>query len=222
MKPRAIVRLVESHASHAQVAWLESLDTLTASRDAARAWREQRYQFAYRVGEALIHAGDNGTSISGPVVYGVWLRWGLLYVGQTIDARRRLRDLPIGESHHLANTFPPELWERIIVIAWHRLTSARELLTRLGPKPIGLALEHRLLLHGAPLVNSSRRTTQGRWRAVDWSRSRSVGARATDVEKLFSQVRALWVAAEQSNVDGDAPSDVVRCVRPADMLRSSM
>lgn len=64
-----------------------------------------------------MHCDSSGTA--GPVLYGVFASGaGLCYVGQTQEAERRLRDLPVGESHHLANTVPPEVWERVVVIRW--------------------------------------------------------------------------------------------------------
>lgn len=98
--------------------WLGSLTALTGSADAARQWRERRYAFAYRLGEELAGQSSTNPAVTGSAVYGIWLRWGLLYVGQTTEASRRLRDLPVGESHHLANTFPPEIWDRVVVIDW--------------------------------------------------------------------------------------------------------
>jgi hypothetical protein len=60
--------------------------------------------------------------VTGDVLYGVYIAGGgLLYVGQTHDAWRRLRDLPVGESHHLATTVPPETWERVAVVQWPEL-----------------------------------------------------------------------------------------------------
>lgn len=89
--------------------WLTSLQELTSSPDEARRWRERRYSFAYRLGQMLVAESETRGAGAGPIIYGVWLSWGLLYVGQTTKASRRLRDLPVGESHHLANTFPPEI-----------------------------------------------------------------------------------------------------------------
>lgn len=34
-------------------------------------------------------------------------------------------DLPIGESHHLANSFPPEIWTRVVVVYWGQLIETR-------------------------------------------------------------------------------------------------
>ena len=70
----------------------------------------------------LVDSGPGIPPVSDHAVYGVYVTGaGLLYVGQTRDARRRLRDLPVGESHHLATTVPPEIWERVLVIQWPAL-----------------------------------------------------------------------------------------------------
>ena len=70
----------------------------------------------------LVDSGPGIPPVSDHAVYGVYVTGaGLLYVGQTRDARRRLRDLPVGESHHLATTVPPETWERVLVIQWPAL-----------------------------------------------------------------------------------------------------
>jgi hypothetical protein len=125
-----------------------------------------RYAFAHRLGTALTGGGISAFTISGSVVYGVWLNWGLVYVGQTGEAQRRLRDLPVGESHHLANTFRPEIWSRVIVVEWPRLATARAAIERLSEPIVGLALEHRLQASVTPLANASRRKPDGDWTAV--------------------------------------------------------
>ncbi len=94
--------------------WLRGLTALTGSAAAARQWRERRYDFAHRLGEKLVGQCAADPPVEGSAIYGIGLKWGLLYVGQTNDAARRLRDLPVGESHHLANTFPPEIWDRVV------------------------------------------------------------------------------------------------------------
>jgi hypothetical protein len=200
-------------------AWLGSLNRLTGTPEAARVWRERRYRFAHRLGEALVGTTSGQAAIVGPAVYGVWLSWGLLYIGQTTDAGRRLRDLAIGESHHLANTFPPETWDRVVVVAWTRLPEAAEVVERLGVQSIGLALEHRLQSWAQPLANAARRTTEGGWRQVDWTRSTSTGARvAADVDTLFLRVRSLWTAAETGAPASPPLDEAVRCVAPARLL----
>jgi hypothetical protein len=171
------------------------------------------------LGRALVGPTSSSPAIAGAALYGVWLAWGLLYVGQTMEAERRLRDLPVGESHHLANTFPAEIWHRVLVVAWPSLPEAGEPVDRLGVQTVGLALEHRLQMWAAPLVNASRRTSTGGWRDVDHARSRSVGARAAaSVDALFASVQSVWSAAvEADRRDGDLPP-YVRCVHTEDLL----
>lgn len=118
--------------------WRQSLLELTGNETAASDWRRNRYAFAHRLGAAL--AGGEGTNpgTSGSVLYGIWLNWGLIYVGQTGEAQRRLRDLAVGESHHLANTFPPEIWSRVVVIEWPRLQAASAVIERSSAPVVGL------------------------------------------------------------------------------------
>ena len=95
------------------------LDSL-GSPERVLAWQDRRYRFAHRIGKLLTDPAPPETApVTGHVVYGVYVAGaGLLYVGQTGKAKRRLRDLPVGESHHLATTVPPETWERVIVVQW--------------------------------------------------------------------------------------------------------
>lgn len=188
--------------------WLGSLNALTNSAEAARDWRKRRYAVAHRLGEELAGQTLTHPAVAGPAVYGIWLPWGLLYVGQTREASRRLRDLPVGESHHLANTFPSEIWDRVVVIDWPALPEAQTVMTQLDPTAIGLALEHRLRVGLQPLANSSRRTKGGGWRTVDRATSRSRGAQAEGaVGALAEIVDQLWdVAAAHEN--GCAPLPV--------------
>jgi hypothetical protein len=199
--------------------WRQGLLDLTSSEEQARQWRRRRYRFAHLLGQQLVGPTATSPGLTGPAVYGVWLDWGLLYVGQTQEAERRLRDLPIGESHHLANTFPPEIWHRIVVIAWSRLPQGSQLLGALPSKVIGLALEHRLQLWLNPLANASRRTATGSFRDVDWSTSRSLGAHhAAGTDELFDAVRAVWLEAQKSAPEDRFGADVVRTVLPQTLL----
>lgn len=196
-------------------AWRDSLHDLTASRDAVRAWRHARYQFAYRLGQELV----GSPPLQGPVLYGVWLRWGLLYIGQTLDAERRLRDLPIGESHHLATTFPPEIWDRVVVISWPQLPPAQALATEHPDDLVGLALEHSLQSRLSPLANSERRTSDGSWRNVVWAASRSRGARlAPQIKELVRAVKAEWDDAARAEPGVSQRSPACRIVFPDALL----
>ncbi|WP_143049599.1 hypothetical protein [Asanoa ishikariensis] len=164
-------------------------------------------------------ASHGRPAMEGPLIYGVWLRWGLLYVGQTREGERRLRDLPVGESHHLANTFPPEIWHKVVVIAWPRLAEAERLAGVLQPDLVGLALEHRLQNELRPLANSERRKSDGSWREVDWRASSSRGARtAHAVDDLFHAVRQVWDEAASRSEQDEHASAVCRVVFPETLL----
>jgi hypothetical protein len=124
----------------------------------------------------------------------------LLYVGQTGDARRRLRDLPVGESHHLATTVPPEIWERVVVVQWPSLLNRisrdeAQVAERLQPSTCGLAMEYLLQVCYRPLLNSRRRSNDGVWTARNIESSRSKGAIArSELPELFGEVRGQWEA----------------------------
>ena len=134
---------------------------------------------AYRIGTLLTEAHAPAPAAIGPALYGVYLPGtGLCYVGQTQEARRRLRDLPIGESHHLAMTAPPELWTRVIVVQWAELlvrATEREWIIP-DMKACGQALEYLLHCHFRPTINCYARTTDGRYRERPPERSKSNAA----------------------------------------------
>jgi hypothetical protein len=199
--------------------WLGGLNALTASAAAARQWRERRYAFAHRLGEKLVGQTSTHPPIAGSAIYGIWLKWGLLYVGQTNEASRRLRDLPVGESHHLANTFPPEIWDRVVVIDWPSLAEAKAALAQLDPVTVGLALEHRLQVRVQPLANASRRTKGGGWRDIDRGKSKSRGAQAADaIGDLADEVDRLWDIAAVHEAESTPLPAELRSVRPGDLL----
>jgi hypothetical protein len=192
--------------------WWHAMRDVAATRATSLAWRQHRYKFAHRLGREL------GGGLSGPAVYGVWLQWGLLYVGQTLEAERRLKDLAIGESHHLANTYPPEIWHHVVVVAWPQLPEAARVLESLSPKAVGEGLEHRLQEALAPLANASRRTSDGRWRDVDWKTSRSLGARTgKQIDDLFGAVLEAWNKAAGAQKGENLPSSS-RVVFPPQLL----
>lgn len=191
-------------------AWLDAVRSLTASRSTSQGWRERRWRFAWELGSALVAETPQHPVVSGPALYGVWLPWGSLYVGQTLDGFRRLRDLPVGESHHLATTFPPEIWERIAVVSWARLPEATSLVEEFGARAVGLALEYGLQSNEHALANSARRAGSGGWRAVNLAASRSLGARTVGhVEPLLTRVLHLWDGHE-----GDQVAGLLRTVYP--------
>jgi hypothetical protein len=175
------------------------LDSL-ASSERVLAWQDRRYRFAHRVGQLLTNpAWPGAASVAEHVVYGVYVAGaGLLYIGQTGDAKRRLRDLPVGESHHLATTVPPETWDRVIVVQWPDLLPSMpysELLAaeQLGLQTSGLALEHLLQVTYRPVMTARRRSSTGEWaaRRIDSSRSRGA-VKSARLPHLFDAVRAVW------------------------------
>jgi hypothetical protein len=180
--------------------WRNALLDALASPGDVMAWQDRRYQFAYQVGQLLVGSPGPGIpQVSDHAVYGVYVTGGgLLYVGQTSDARRRLRDLPVGESHHLATTVPPETWERVIVVQWPALLTrippqqARQA-QQLGPADCGLGIEYLLQITYRPVMTARRRSTAGGWSARHIETSRSRGAAAsTKIPALFQAVQAQW------------------------------
>lgn len=182
-------------------AWRSSLVTLLGEASLLARWQERRYQFAHRVGALLTEIHGDSSATVGSVLYGVFASGaGLCYVGQTQEAERRLRDLPVGESHHLANTVPPEVWERVVVIRWPLLLSEAPRseqmeVEAMGSAVCGLALEHALQLATAPPLNSRRRRTSGDWQPRDLARSRSRGAvHSQRIPQLSRLTLAAWNA----------------------------
>ncbi|MFE9249875.1 hypothetical protein [Streptomyces sp. NPDC007088] len=181
--------------------WRDSLATLLGDASLLGRWQERRYRFAHGVGALLTEPYGESAAMTGPVLYGVFAGGaGLCYVGQTQEAERRLRDLPVGESHHLANTVPPELWERVVVIRWPLLIPSapadeQSIAAETGPQVCGLALEHALQVATAPPLNSRRRRTTGDWQPRNLAQSRSRGAvRAQSLPGLSALVLAAWHA----------------------------
>ena len=188
--------------------WTSSLLAMTRTPSRASTYLDDRLKFTNHLARQLME-GVGGCS---RVVYGVWLDGHKkpIYIGQTADAHRRLWDLPIGESHHLSNSFPPEIWRRVVVVQWGHLF--RELgdgcvpifagLRDMGVaeetkqlKVIGLGLEHLLQSRDRPLMNRRTKRRDGTWGQVNWSRSASLGARAAPfLGPLFGKVDEVWKA----------------------------
>jgi hypothetical protein len=199
--------------SDAYAAWREALQEFTSDARSFAEWREHRYAFAHRLGRLLTEAHPPTPAAVGHALYGVYVTGTSLcfYVGQTKNAKRRLRDLPIGESHHLAVTIPPELWSRVIVVQWPELLSQipdheRERALD-DPDTCGMALEHLMQCELHPVVNCFARTTDGRYRERPPERSKSNGARsASRFPKLFETVLETWSALEDFPHDGTGPA----------------
>lgn len=196
------------------------------TREEALDFLDRRYAYTAAVAQALtrhLPASDDGED---DALYGVWL--GPLaepvYIGQTEHARRRLWDLPVGESHHLANSFPPETWGRVVVVRWHDLVERGisqlhprylHLLTRLQREKriprrkanlvggVGLAFEYLLQREYNPVFNATRKQRDGTRKLVHRDKSRSVGAvLAPHVADLFEEVHAAWRDAALTPADG--------------------
>ncbi|MFJ7049753.1 hypothetical protein ACIQVC_41035 [Streptomyces sp. NPDC101112] len=187
--------------------WRSSLTTLLGDASLLARWQERRYRFAHQVGALLTEVHGDGSITVGPALYGVFASGaGLCYVGQTQEAERRLRDLPVGESHHLANTVPPEVWERVVVIRWPLLLSeapASEQMEveAMGSTVCGLALEHTLQVATAPPLNSRRRRTAGDWQHRNLTQSRSRGAIHSQlIPELSRLTLAAWKALSEVEV----------------------
>jgi hypothetical protein len=189
--------------------WRSALSDALSGPASVMAWQDRRYRFAYKVGQLLVGASPDGSPITDHVVYGVYVAGGgLVYVGQTADAKRRLRDLPVGESHHLATTVPPEIWERVIIVQWPSLLNRisadeRHAVKQLELVTCGLAMEYRLQVTCRPLMTARRRSTKGGWSARNIDSSRSQGAVASSrLPELFSQVQEHWNALVNASWNG--------------------
>ncbi len=95
--------------------WVQIVRNLTGTVRSALEYRQLRSKSSAEIARTILQAvGCSEARAMVPpnsipaVVYGVWLdghsQHEPVYIGQTRDAARRLWDLPIGESHHLANT----------------------------------------------------------------------------------------------------------------------
>lgn len=189
-----------------QSQWLAAIRALTATPEDAAEYLDRRLRFTTEVARALSHDDRARDSL----VYGVWLERhkSPVYIGQTTEGRRRLWDLPIGESHHLANSFPAEIWGRVAVVYWGQLLAARsdlfaEVTAALKPvvgddpmqvnQSIGLGLEFLLQHNTQPLFNRRKKRRDGTWRTVEWHNSESVGARTSPhLASLFNEVFGVW------------------------------
>ena len=224
--------MTANELDHAFDRWRSAMADALTSPDRVMAWQDRRYSFAYRLGQLLVSPPSAaGSPVTGHVVYGVYVPGGgLVYVGQTGEAQRRLRDLPVGESHHLATTVPPETWERVIVVEWPSMLprlSAGEgrVAEQLGLSTCGLAIEYSLQLALRPVMTARRRRADGSWteRGIDASRSRGAVA-FSQLPELCGQVLRHWDALATAELaEGDdlvSFSEVGRAVFPSRLLAS--
>ena len=194
-----------------RVHWIEALCLSTSSPAKAESWLDERYDFTARLARELV-SPLVGVANSA-VVYAVWLTGdheGPVYIGQSTNPTRRLWDLPIGESHHLANSFPPEVWRSVVVIDWSFiLQTDSDLNSRISTdlstlnlnadhanKAIGLGVEHRLQLAFKPPFNMRKKQRDGSWDTVDLERSSSTGARvgkSLNIQELARRIQALML-----------------------------
>lgn len=209
--------------------WRTAMLDALASPERILTWQDRRYRFAHEIGQFLTEARAGGAPLTGHVVYGVYVAAGiLLYVGQTSDAKRRLRDLPVGESHHLATTVPPETWERVLVVQWPELLERlpgpeARVAERIGRDTCGLAVEHLLQMTYRPVMMARRRSGSGGWsdRHIELSRSRGA-VNSSQFPGLFDAVRTIWdsLACTPRPADGQpvAYADNGRAVFPQALL----
>ena len=199
----------DNHTAALYEGWVQSVRNLTQDQQAALDYREMRSSVAAAIATAILRAAigasqspDSEGTQTQPVVYGVWLAGHApeapVYIGQTTDSGRRLWDLPVGESHHLANTFPPEIWSHVVVVRWPEVLESYG--GDLGIQPIdfgtvGLALEYALQCEFSPLMNVWRKNRDGRLVPARLNASRSVGAGIASTKEFqgfFEQFVTVW------------------------------
>ncbi len=203
--------------------WLDSLLAMTMTPEQASKYLDGRLEFTTLIAQQL----TLGAGREPQVVYGVWLEAHNepVYIGQTTDGPRRMWDLPIGESHHLSNSFPPEIWGRIVVVHWGDLLRRHQaefthIIEHLEDggftepakqlEAIGLGLEHLLQSRDRPLMNRRTKRRDGTWRNVSWSGSGSRGARAAPhLGALFNRVDAVWQALCTNSPSPDGATQIV-------------
>jgi len=189
--------------------WRAVLRELTAGPVTSRAYLDAREAFNVQIAKDLLSVADVARSSPEPALYAVWIGNSNepYYLGQTQRAGRRLWDLPFGESHHLANSFPPQTWSRVVVLCWARMEAALVLPARdavrrqLGvdgkkvDEVVGLALEHALTVRYRPFFNLLNRRQGGGWVERDLESSGARGARAADLAAVVALVEGPILAA---------------------------
>lgn len=191
--------------------WVESCRSLNADEDKARDLRTRRYGFTRSLANHLVKNlpayGDD------QVIYAVHLTGQHsrpVYLGTSSEGHRRLWDLSIGESHHLSNTYPPEVWSKVQIMHWKQLLSAaghdlgalQESVSKSFPeksrfalKLIGMGIEFRFQQEIRPEINILAKRRQGGFRTVDFAGSQSIHAaiaRQWIVGPIFDDLLRSW------------------------------
>jgi hypothetical protein len=189
--------------------WRAALLELTADPMTSRAYLDAREAFNVQFASELLSVAGVARSSTEPALYAVWIGNSNepYYVGQTQRAGRRLWDLPFGESHHLANSFPPQSWSRVVVLCWARMEAAlvgeaRDAVRRqMGvddekvDQVLGLGLEHAITVQYRPFFNLLKRRQGGGWIDRDPEASRARGARAASLQEVATLVEGPIQAA---------------------------
>ncbi|MFT5195011.1 MAG: hypothetical protein ACI85U_002026 [Candidatus Promineifilaceae bacterium] len=178
-----------------------------------------RASFANSVSQEIRNLAKLARDENIPAIYAVWLnkQSNPIYIGQTQDSKRRLWDLAIGESHHLANMFPPETWGKVCIFRWkdflenHQLAfesikgksmnfdnSEKEIL-----KQIGLSIELSFQIEMQPLFNKYKRLKDGSLKAIDFSSSGSSGSKLlSQIDYEFDGLKKYWYELTSENLTG--------------------
>ncbi|MCU5632909.1 GIY-YIG nuclease family protein [Bacillus cereus] len=108
--------------------WVNKLTSeFLSDKDSIKRYIQIRFAFACDVFQILQQGlEEDGNNVREPIIYGVIMSNKSIYIGQSLDSQRRIKDLPIGESHHFAKTIPTELWEKIIVIKLNSIFESEE------------------------------------------------------------------------------------------------
>jgi hypothetical protein len=199
----------------ALVSWASAAKQVTSTEAGIHDYLGAREVFASHLGHALLGAASATRSDHFCALYTVWVGDSTrpLYIGQTLNGGRRLWDLPLGESHHLANSFPPQVWTRVTVLRWRVVQNAAlpnlpfqeaTALAAMKTQTVGLAAEHALTVLHRPLFNLKKRQAGGGWKDVDPTTSKSRGAVAARLlpnfmarlDQAWSRLRALPVPSD--------------------------
>jgi hypothetical protein len=191
------------------VRWVQALTAMTSTPEDSASYRRIRTKVVTEIAKSIVAAATPAAvgphlapTFAPAVIYGVYLdRHPLdrpVYIGQTLDPTRRLWDLAIGESHHLANTFPPEIWQKVVVVRWTDLMRERPYGAHLSDYPlqsIGLGLEYALQLEFSPLINMWKKERTGELRQLSLTKSASVGKSAQaypGLSRLAADLVQIW------------------------------